>query len=312
MKTANKKMPKFLQKVKEDYPIPPWIGDMDESDFISCDKGFEMGQYGDIFEQFILPCKEKGDIRYFVYNPIKHGKAPADRKYPVLMWIHGRSCSMGGMKCIGYSGGEQFASLQYQKAMGGGAFIIVPLANERTLEDNTIAGSWDEEYFKYLKEIYDKVCDENVDHIGAKFIMGGSGGGYVTWRMVELYGDYFQGAIPCASFYTPEVESLKAIDDSGMHLLVAHSRHDELAQFETCIKPIENILRNMRNCICFLPEWIRNKDKGVASVNTGIEMGQHCIIDPVQGNLMYADGSSYDESLPNGITGWIKSVCESK
>lgn len=117
------------------------------------------------------------------------------------------------------------------------------------------------------------------------------------------------GAIPCASGYIPEAESLKKIDEAGIHIIVAHARHDEMVLFEKCIAPIESELQAMKNCLCFFPEWIRNEDKGVASINYGIEMGQHCIINPIQGNLIYTDGTCYDERLPKGITGWIKEVC---
>ena len=304
------KLPKFSKETKNNHPIPPWMEDMAEGDFISCDTVFKMGGYWDIFDKCILPCEGKGDIRYYVYNPIKHGGLSADRKYPVLMWIHGLNCSIDGIRCVGYCGGEQYASPRYQEEMGGGAFIIVPLANEKRLEDDTIAGSWDEEYLPYLKDIYDKVCMENAENIGAKFIMGASAGGYVTWRMLELYGDYFKGAIPAASIYVPDKERLSKMEAAGIHLLVAHGRHDEMALFKDCIEPIEKELQNMKNCICYFPEWVRNEDKGVSSINYGIEMGQHCIINAIQGNLIYADGTCYNEILPNGVTGWIREVCQ--
>lgn len=303
------KLPKFTKETKNENPTPPWMEELDEEDFISCNTGYVMGGYWDLFEEKYLPCEEKGDIRYFVYNPVKNG-ATADRKYPVLMWIHGLNCAIDGRRCVGYCGAEQYASESYQQAMGGGAFVIVPLANEARLEDDTIVGFWDEAYLPYVKAIYDSVCEENAANIGDRFMMGASSGGYVTWRMLELYGDYFKGAIPIASGYVPGGESLKQIEENGIHLLVAHSRHDEMASFEKCIAPREAELKALNNCICFFPEWIRNEDKGVASVNYGMEMGQHCMINQIQANLIYNDGSCYDERLPKGVTGWISEVCQ--
>ncbi len=303
------KLPKFTKETKNENPTPPWMEELDEDDFISCNTGYTMGGYWDMFDECYLPCEEKGDIRYFVYNPVKHG-APADKKYPVLMWIHGLNCAIDGRRCVGYCGAEQYASEAYQAAMGGGAFIIVPLANEARLEDDTIVGSWDEAYLPYLKNIYDKVCEEHAANIGLRFMMGASSGGYVTWRMLELYGDYFQGAITIASGYIPNTESLKKIESAGIRVLVAHSRHDEMASFEECVAPREAEFAAMNNCICFFPEWIRNEDKGVASVNYGMEMGQHCMINQIQANLIYHDGTCYDERLPKGVTGWIHEVCK--
>lgn len=138
------KLPKFI--TKNENPTPPWMEELSEDDFISCNTSYVMGGYWDLFDECFLPCEEKGDIRYFVYNPIKHG-ADADKKYPVLMWIHGLNSAIDGRRCVGYCGAEQYASESYQESMGGGAFIIVPLANETRLEDDTIVGSWDEELY---------------------------------------------------------------------------------------------------------------------------------------------------------------------
>ena len=68
--------------------------------------------------------------------------------------------------------------------------------------------------------------------------------------------------------------------------------------------------RAYENCLCFFPEWVYNGDGGVASVFYGFEMGQHCMINWIQHNLMFDDGKSADERLPLGFAGWIKSVCE--
>lgn len=302
------KLPKFTKETKVENPCPPWMEELGEDDFISCNTSYVLGEYWDEFDECVHPCEEKGDITYFVYNPVKHG-APADKKYPVLMWIHGLNCAIDGRRCVGYCGAEQYASKAYQEAMGGGAFIIVPLANEKRLEDDTIVGSWDEEYIAPTKAIYDKVCAENADNIGAKFIMGASAGGYFSWRMIEEYPEDFAGAIPIASGYVPSSESLREIENAQIHLIVAHGRHDEMAPFAECIAPRQEELQGMKNCICYFPEWVRNEDKGVASVNYGMEMGQHCLINQIQANLIYHDGTCYDERLPQGVTGWITEVC---
>jgi len=303
------KLPKFI--TKNENPTPPWMTEMDEGDSISCNTTYVMGGFWDKFDECFYPCEEKGDIRYFMYNPIKYGASP-DKKYPVLMWIHGLNCAIDGRRCVGYCGAEQYASENYQSTMGGGAFIIVPLANEARLEDDTIVGSWDEGYLPHLKAIYDIVCAENAANISDKFMMGASSGGWVTWRMLENHPDYFTGGIPIASGYVPTAGNLKKIEDAGIYLLVAHGRHDEMAPFNECIEPRRRELSAMNNCICFFPEWVRNEDKGVASVNYGMEMGQHCLINQIQANLMYNDGTCYDERLKDGVTGWIKEVCEKR
>lgn len=305
------KLPKFTKEMKNENPTPPWQREMDENDFISCNNSFVFGEYWDEFDKYSFACKETGDITYYVYDPIKHG-ADADKKYPVLMWIHGLNCAIDGIRCVGYCGAEQYASKKYQESMGGGAFLIVPLANEKRLEDDTIVGSWDEHYIAPVKALYDKVYLENQEHISCRFIMGASSGGYFSWRLIEDYPEDFDGAIPIASGYLPSDENLKRIEAAQIHLIVAHGQHDEMAVFDQCILPHKEVLLSMKNCLCYFPEWVRNADGGVSSVNYGMEMGQHCLINQFQENLIYDDGTYYDERLPEGVTGWIREVCEQK
>lgn len=301
------KLPNFSKVKKNTNPTPPWESLLAEGDFISCNTSYVMGGYWDLFDEKFLPCKEKGDIRYFVYNPIKNGSSP-EKKYPVMMWIHGFNCSLDGRRCVGYCGAEQYASPKYQSDMGGGAFIIVPLANEKRLEDDSVVDSWDDAYLPYLKQIFDQVLGEHQENISSKFIMGASSGGYISWKMLELFPDFFTGGIPIASGYIPTDEQLDILQKHNINLIIAHGKHDEMASFEKSITPRLEKLESLQNTICFFPDWVRNEDKGVASVNYGMEMGQHCLINQFQANLMFDDGSCFDEKLPSGVTGWIKKV----
>lgn len=110
--------------------------------------------------------------------------------------------------------------------------------------------------------------------------------------------------------YFSSCEALERISQSGVNLLVAHGRHDEMASFDECIKPHIDKLSKLENCICFFSEWVYNGDGGVSSVFYGFEMGQHCMINWIQNNLMFDNGTPADERLPHGVTGWIREVCE--
>lgn len=290
--------------------VPDWAKYLKDGEFISYSTTYKSKLYFHLFDEYVYPCKETGDIKYYVYDPVKHGAAP-DKKYPVLMFFHGASNSLMGIDCIMCCGAEQFASPKYQKDMGG-AYIIVPVANEKRQENGRIDGTWSEEQIPYhipVKAIYDKVISENSLNIGKKFIMGASSGGGFTWRMLEEYPDYFDGAIPIASGYLPDKQSLDNIGKTKSRILVAHGRHDEMADFNECVEPYLAELEGMKNCELFLPEWVYNGDGGVASVFYGFEMGQHCMINWIQANLIFDDGRPADERFPKGVTGWIKSVC---
>ncbi|MCH5325353.1 MAG: hypothetical protein J1E39_09065 [Eubacterium sp.] len=299
-------LPEFSKITQNTTAVPEWAKYMKDGEFISYYTTYQSKIYFDLFDEYSYPCAESGDITYYVYDPVKHGAA-ADKKYPVLMWLHGMSNALDGVKCIMCCGAEQYASPKYQQAMGG-AYIIVPLANEKRLDNGSIAGSWSEVYSAPVKGIYDKVCKDHAKNIGKRFVMGASSGGYFTWQLLEDYTDYFDGAIPISSGRIPSDEALDRISDSGVRLIVAHGRHDEMADFDECVAPRMEKLQSMKNCICFFPEWVYNGDGGISSVHFGIEMGQHCMINWVQTNLMFDDGTPADERLPEGVTGWIKKV----
>ena len=301
-------LPEFSKLTQNITAVPQWAKYMKDGEFISYYTTYKSKIYFDLFDKYTFPCKESGDIAYYVYDPVKHG-ADGDKKYPVLMWLHGMSNALDGVKCIMCCGAEQYASPEYQQAMGG-AYIIVPLANEKRLENGNIEGSWSELYSAPIKGIFDKVRRENEKNIGKKFVMGASAGGRFTWQLLEDYTGFFDGAVPISSGYVPSDGALDRISDSGVRLIVAHGRHDEMADFDECILPRMEKLKSMNNCICFFPEWVYNGDGGISSVNFGMEMGQHCMINWVQSNLMFDSGSPADERLPDGVTGWIRSVCE--
>ncbi len=299
-------LPDFKKTEQDKTVIPEWAQYMKDGDFISYSTTYTSKIYFDLFDEYTYPCEESGHIKYYVYDPVKHGADP-DGTYPVLMWLHGASNSLMGVGCIMCCGAEQYASPKYQQSMGG-AYIIVPLANEERQEDGRILGTWAPVYSKPIKAIYNKVCADNAKNVGKKFVMGASSGGYFTWQLLEDYGNYFDGAMPIASGYFPSYEALDKIVASGVQLLIAHGQHDEMATFEECIAPHLEKLAQLKNCICFFPEWVYNGDGGVSSVFYGFEMGQHCMINWVQNNLMFDNGTPTDERLPDGVTGWIRSV----
>lgn len=300
-------LPDFKKMTQDKNAVPEWAKYLNKDQFISYTNSYTSKIYFDLFDEYVYESPE-GNIKYYVYNPVKHGADP-EKKYPVLMWLHGASNSLMGVGCIMCCGAEQYASPSYQEKMGG-AFIIVPLANEIREDSGRILGAWDESYCERVKAIYDKVCADNNENIGKKFIMGASSGGRFTWNLLEYYNDYFDGAIPISSGYFPSYDTLDKIEEKGIYLLIAHGKHDEMAIFDECIEPHLDRLNRLKNCICFFPEWVYNGDGGVSSVFYGFEMGQHCMINWIQHNLMFDNGKPADDRLPDGVTGWIRDVCQ--
>lgn len=300
-------LPDFRQLEQNKTAIPEWAKYLKDGEFISYSNTFKSKIYFDLFDRYVYPCAETGNIRYYVYDPVKHGADPAG-KYPVLMWLHGASNSLMEEGCIMCCGAEQFASPKYQNAMGG-AYLIVPLANEKRLADGTLTGTWEKTYSAPVQAIFDRFCAEHTRNVGKKFVMGASAGGYFTWQLLEDYAGYYDGAIPIASSYIPDDAVLDRISRDGTRLIVAHGKHDELVNFQEYVAPRVEKLMQMEHCICFFPEWVYNGDGGISSVFYGIEMGQHCMINWFQHDLIFDNGTPADDRLPDGVTGWIRTVC---
>ncbi len=300
-------LPDFKKITQDKNAVPEWARFLKDGEFISYSTTYPTRKYIPLFDKYSHPSAETGDITYYVYDPIKHGADP-NGIYPVTMWFHGASNSLMGDGCIMCCGAEQYASPKYQQDMGG-AYIIVPLANEERTEEGYILHGWDDVYLKPVKEILDKVCSEHSANIGKKFVMGASSGGFFTWRMLEAYADSIDGAIPISSGYFPDYDALDRISEKGVKLFLAHGKHDEMADFDECITPHIAKLETLSDCLLFFPEWVYNGDGGVGSVFYGFEMGQHCMINWIQNNLMFDDGTPADSRLPEGVTGWIRSVC---
>lgn len=90
--------------------------------------------------------------------------------------------------------------------------------------------------------------------------------------------------------------------------MIAHGQHDELAPFDECIQPHLDRIQKLKHCLPFFPEWVYNGDGGLSSVFYGFEMGQHCMINWIQNDLMFDNGTPADERLPDGFTGWIRDI----
>lgn len=303
------KVMEFSEETKADHVTPEWAKYMGKDDHISYMPSYSGGKYLDLFEEKKCAgesaAKPFDEITYYFYDPLKNGMDKT-KKYPLLIFIHGATNALDGRKCIGHSGAEMFASEEYQQKMGG-AFILVPLANEKRDENGDLADSWCPEYVPLIKKMADETIEKYKDSISGVFVLGGSSGGFMSWKMIEAYPNFFTGAMPVSADYIPSSEILKELQKNNVKIVYAVGKHDEFGCFsENIISRIDE-LNSYDNIICFFPEWVRNGDKGIASLYFGIEMGQHCIITQIQADLMYDDNTPYFEALPDGVTGWIKS-----
>lgn len=298
------KVTEFSEATKRDHIPAPWESELAESDFVSYMPSYRGGVYLDFFKEMRTNHAKVGEMTSYLFDPVTQGAA-ADETYPLLVFLHGATNALAGKICVMHSGAELFASPKYQSAMGG-AFVLVPLANEKRDENGELIDSWSEDYLAPLQEIIMKIKQEH--RISKVIVLGGSSGGYMSWAVTETFPDLIQGCVPISSGYVPSAETLQMLDKKGIAMMPCHGRHDELCPFDEAVAPMETVLQSLTHCHCYFPAWVRNGDGGVASLNFGFEMGQHCLINQIQANLMFDDGTPYDPALPDGVTGWIRSI----
>ena len=322
-----------------DKTLYPWADAMEPGMTVGEAPGYATGEYLDLFEERTFPAIDEavGDLRYYVYDPTLHGM-PQDRKYPVIFSLHGAGNALAGKLAVNYSGMELFASPAYQQRMGG-AYIVCPLANEYRAEDGSSAGTWmtpkadgdQSEYSEALQafakenihgrllhilgaeSLYTETLLALLSHVRAGFscagktlLTGSSAGGYGAWRLLNAAPERFDAALLMAPAYLPSEKLLDKLQARNVSVLLCHGLHDELVPFDLTVRPHLERYAAMANVRTYLPKLVFNRDGSVASNISGIQMGQHCINNAIQNDLMLADGTPMWAELPRGITGWIR------
>lgn len=324
-------------------PVKPWLDKLQDTDFVTDKLPYTEGKYYHLFEEKIFKTNDEvvGDLRYYVYDPTKHGY-PESGTYPVIYSFHGSSASVHGITAINWAGIEYYASPEYQEKMGG-AYIVCPLANEY-MDGDVVKMSWmtakpDADNKECIADYPDKLISSIKENLGASadrlfkllgansiytehlhnlfaeavsgftsagktVVFGTSAGGYCAWRYIISYS--VDGALIMAPAYMPSEKELDIVDERHTKVWFCQGQYDELVPYAFSVEPILQKMTSMANVSLYLPEFVRMPDHGVYSNPAGVEMGQHCVNNAVQCDLMYDDGTPMDVLHPNGVTGWVK------
>ena len=73
--------------------------------------------------------------------------------------------------CINYTGAELYASDPYQKTLGG-AFILIPVANEYRDDDGRVQGYWSPDYFEIVHSLFLDFIETKTNGVGLKVLLG--------------------------------------------------------------------------------------------------------------------------------------------
>lgn len=180
-------------------------------------KGYKTGFYrqGKIVDEEadkFVAAKSKSGVNYQYFKPVNKDDG---KKHPLIIWFHGNG--EGGYKDyrnnvsqkLANRGAVAFAEDKTQKIFDG-AYVVAPQA------DDTWYNNYTKGYIKSVKAMIDEFASENNVDKNRIYIFGASAGGYMSFRMMIEYPDYF------AAFST----SAAALDKAAISGRVATTAQD--------------------------------------------------------------------------------------
>ena len=192
-----------------------------------------------------VAAKSKSGVNYQYFKPVNKDDG---KKHPLIIWFHGNG--EGGYKDyrnnvsqkLANRGAVAFAEDKAQKIFGG-AYVVAPQA------DDTWYNNYSKGYIKSVKAMIDEFVSENNIDKNRIYIFGASAGGYMSFRMMIEYPDYF------AAFSTSAAALDKAATSGGVAtttqdlmkirnkpLWMVHAKNDPTISYENTSKRVYDVL----------------------------------------------------------------------
>ena len=192
-----------------------------------------------------VAAKSKSGVNYQYFKPVNKDDG---KKHPLIIWFHGNG--EGGYKDyrnnvsqkLANRGAVAFAEDKTQKIFDG-AYVVAPQA------DDTWYNNYTKGYIKSVKAMIDEFASENNVDKNRIYIFGASAGGYMSFRMIIEYPDYF------AAFSTSAAALDKAAISGGVAttaqdlmkirnkpLWMVHAQNDPTISYENTSKRVYDVL----------------------------------------------------------------------
>ena len=224
-------------------------------------KGYKTGFYrrGKIVDEEadkFVAAKSKSGMNYQYFKPVNKDDG---KKHPLIIWFHGNG--EGGYKDyrnnvsqkLANRGAVAFAEDKTQKIFGG-AYVVAPQA------DDTWYNNYTKEYIKSVKDMIDEFVSENNVDKNRIYVFGASAGGYMSFRMMIEYPDYF------AAFSTSAAALDKAATSGGVAtttqdlvkirnkpLWMVHAKNDPTISYKNTSKRVYDVLSKYRAILSSYP-----------------------------------------------------------
>ena len=213
-------------------------------------KGYKAGFYrqGKIVDEEadkFVAAKSKSGVNYQYFKPANKDDG---KKHPLIIWFHGNG--EGGYKDyrnnvsqkLANRGAVAFVEDKTQKIFGG-AYVVAPQG------DDTWYNNYSKGYIKSVKAMIDEFASENNVDKNRIYVFGASAGGYMSFRMMIEYPNYF------VAFSTSAAALDKAATSGGVAtttqdlmkirnkpLWMVHAQNDPTISYENTSKRVYDVL----------------------------------------------------------------------
>ena len=192
-----------------------------------------------------VAAKSKSGVNYQYFKPVNKDDG---KKHPLIIWFHGNG--EGGYKDyrnnvsqkLANRGAVAFVEDKTQKIFGG-AYVVAPQV------DGTWYNNYSKGYIKSVKAMIDEFASENNVDKNRIYVFGASAGGYMSFRMMIEYPNYF------AAFSTSAAAIDKAATSGGVAtttqdlmkirnkpLWMVHAQNDPTISYENTSKRVYDVL----------------------------------------------------------------------
>lgn len=204
----------------------------------------EVNRIMPVIDRFDLSGKfSDGDITmsYASYSPEN------DDESPLIIWLHGGG--EGGVDPsipLVANRAANYASDEIQ-AIFDGAHVLVPQSPTRWMDsgEGSTSGQTDDIYYEAVKALIDEYIAENPDVDPDRIYVGGcSNGGYLTFKLLIEYPDFFAAAFPSALAYRGTYFTDEQVDRiKDIPIWFIHSADDGTTEPDQTVVPVYNRLK---------------------------------------------------------------------
>lgn len=179
------------------------------------------------------PVEDGYSVDYRYFSPVKKNDST---KYPLVVWLHGMGDGNKEGNQVTKSHVALWASEDYQKRFGKGAFIFCARSREE------LGICWDNSMVEPLRAAIEDFIAKNKANIDTtKIYVGGySMGGKMTFKMAIAYPEMFAAAFPICPAWAPSTALLEKIKD--MPVWITTCQKDPIVNYGICVEPTWNKL----------------------------------------------------------------------